>query len=300
VRWHKPWKAADGLFVEEIGSDALKPYLLTEKAWSASALQQYAKCPYRFALHGIFGLRPAERPGAIQKLDPLTRGRIFHEVQCEVLNDGRALDAVVDDVAARWKEKLAPAIPQVWDAEVESLRADLRGWLERRTDEWTPLTAEMAFDVAIEGGVRLKGAIDLVERHANGALRVVDHKTGKPPEPRPEMVGQGEVLQPALYAMAAESVMGEAVECGQLYYATVAQNYAVIDVRMNEWTRRRAAQVLATIDTALRDGFLPAAPRKDACKRCEYLPVCGPYEEERVAAKSQTELGRLKELRAWR
>ena len=47
----------------------------------------------------------------------------------------------------------------------------------------------------------------------------------------------------------------------------------------------------------MRDGFLPAAPRKDGCKHCEYLPVCGPYEEERVAEKSQAELKELKELR---
>lgn len=301
VRWHRPWKAADGLFVEEIGSDALKPYLLTERAWSASALQQYARCPYRFALHGIFGLRPAERPGAIQRLDPATRGQIYHEVQYELMQGGRRdLDAVLCEVAAKWKERLAPAIPQVWESEMQALRADLHGWLERRSDDWAPIAAEMEFETAIEGGARLKGAIDLVERHGNGTLRVVDHKTGKPPEPRPEMVGGGETLQPALYAMAVESTRGDAVECGRLYYATVAQNYAVIDVPMNEWTRRRALQVLATIDGALRDGFLPAAPRKDGCKRCEYLPVCGPYEEERVAIKSQVELGRLKELRSWR
>jgi hypothetical protein len=46
MRWHKPWKAADGLIIEEIGSDALKPYGLTARAWSPSALQQYARCPY--------------------------------------------------------------------------------------------------------------------------------------------------------------------------------------------------------------------------------------------------------------
>ena len=39
---------------------------------------------------------------------------------------------------------------------------------------------------------------------ASGMLRVVDHKTGRIPEPRPEMTGGGEVLQPALYALAAE------------------------------------------------------------------------------------------------
>jgi hypothetical protein len=68
---------------------------------------------------------------------------------------------------------------------------------------------------------------------------------------------------------------------------------------MNHWTRRRAEQVLQVIDGAMRNGFLPAAPRKDGCKNCEYLPVCGPYEEERVAEKSQAELKALKELRGW-
>ena len=54
------------------------------------------------------------------------------------------------------------------------------------------------------GGCLLQGSIDVVERHPSGVVRVVDHKTGKIPDPRPEMVGQGEVLQPALYAMAAD------------------------------------------------------------------------------------------------
>jgi len=73
-----------------------------------------------------------------------------------------------------------------------------------------------------------------------------------------------------------------------------------VDVALNDWTRRRAEQVLHTIDDAMHSGFLPAAPRKDGCKRCEYLPVCGPYEEERVREKSQAELKGLKELRGWR
>lgn len=304
VRWHKGsrWKAADGLIVEEIGSDALKAYGLTARAWSPSSLQMYARCPYRFALHGVFGLRPAERPTAIQRLDPATRGEIYHEVQYEWTKaDGkRGINEVLQEVASRWKETLAPAIPQVWDSEIQSLGADLRGWVERRTEDWTPVDAEMEFEVAVEGGARLKGRIDLLERHTSGAVRVVDHKTGRPPEPRPDMVGGGEVLQPALYALAAEVKLGEKVECGRLYYATIARNYAVIDVQLNEWTRRRAAQVLGAIDEALRNGFLPAAPRKDGCKGCEFMAVCGPYEEERVAVKSQAELGRLKELRGWK
>ena len=328
ARWHKAWKAADGLLVEEIGSDALSPYLLAQRPWSPSVLQQYARCPYRFALRGIFGLRAAEQPTGVQRMDPATRGELYHAVQFELLRAPDPLerldevldrlDDVLESVAARFEADLAPAIPQIWRAGIAAIRADLRGWLQQRASreaDWTPQFAELSFGlrdplghdprsrkeaVAIEGGFQLQGSIDLVERHTSGILRVVDHKTGRVPEPRPEIVGLGEVLQPALYALAAEEILGEPVAFGRLYYSTIAQNYATVDVQLNDWARQRASQVLRAIDEAMRNGFLPAAPRKDGCKRCEYLTVCGPYEEERVGEKSQPELKTLKELRTWR
>ena len=154
--------------------------------------------------------------------------------------------------------------------------------------------------IEIDGGFQVKGSIDLIDRHRSGILRVVDHKTGKIPEPRPEFVGGGEVLQPTLYGLVAEKILSEQVAMGRLFYSTIAQNYVFVDVVLNDWMRKRGEQVLRVINEAIRDGFLPAAPRKDGCKRCEYLPVCGPYEEERVREKSAVELKSLKELRAWR
>jgi CRISPR/Cas system-associated exonuclease Cas4 (RecB family) len=335
ARWHKSWKPADGLFIEEIGSDALKAYRLTERAWSPSLLQQYARCPYRFALRGVFGLRPAERPAGIQRMDPAERGNLYHAVQFELLRDLAAaglvpvngenlaaalerLDAVLRMEAARAAAELAPAIPQIWRAEVQSLRADLRGWLQQKAlveADWTPEFNELSFGlkspagrdprslrepVTVSGGYQLQGSIDLVERRAGGMLRVVDHKIGRIPDPRPETVGKGEVLQPTLYALAAEAMLGEAVAAGRLYYSTIAQNYTPIDVPMHDWTRRRAQHVLEVIDGAIVNGTLPAAPREDGCRNCEYLPICGPYEEERVKEKSQVELQSLKEVRSWK
>ena len=46
------WKAADGLLVEEIGSDALEPYGLKQRAWTVTGLEEYARCPYRFRTAG--------------------------------------------------------------------------------------------------------------------------------------------------------------------------------------------------------------------------------------------------------
>jgi ATP-dependent helicase/nuclease subunit B len=335
TRWHKPWKAADGLMVEEIGSDELSRYRLTARAWSPSALQQYARCPYRFALQGIHGLRPARRAAALQRMDRATRGTITHAVQFEVLRDLRQrgllpvapatlpaalerLDAALRLIAKRAEAELAPAIPQIWLAEVAALRADLRGWLQHKASheaDWTPEYFELSFGLAdrggrdshsspdsvvLDGGFRLRGSIDMVERHRSGIRRVVDHKTGRVPEPRPQITGGGEVLQPALYAMAAEKLLGGNIAFGRLFYSTIRQNYAAIDVPLDALTRSRAVQALTAIDTALRDGVLPAAPRKDGCKGCEYVPVCGPYEEERVLEKSQPELKALKDLRGWR
>jgi hypothetical protein len=54
---------------------------------------------------------------------------------------------------------------------------------------------------------------------------------------------------------------------------------------------------LATIDNAIGNGVLPAAPREDACGRCDYSVVCGPYEEERVLRKPSGELQPLVQLR---
>ena len=141
MRWHKTWRAADGLYIEEIGSDALKAYRLTERAWSPTLLQQYARCPYRFALRGIFGLRPADRPTGIQRMDPAARGNLYHAVQFELLSDLRAagrcrstaescralerLDAILQAEATAPRVELAPAIPAIWRGEV-AIGADLR------------------------------------------------------------------------------------------------------------------------------------------------------------------------------
>ncbi|HKA00413.1 MAG TPA: PD-(D/E)XK nuclease family protein [Candidatus Solibacter sp.] len=317
TRWdRKNWRPADGLWINEIGNELTTPYTLKERAWSPSVLQQYARCPYRFALHGIFGLRPAERATAIQCMDPVTRGLIYHEVQYQLLRepepDLEVLAQIVESVALEWEEKLAPAIPQVWRSEVASLHADLRGWWQERDTSWSAEFCELSFglkdptgrdprsrreEVAVCGGYKMRGAIDLVERHRSGALRVVDHKTGRMPDPRPEFFGKGEVLQPMLYALAAEQMLGESVGVGRLHYATIAQNFRTVDVPVNGWTKNQTQQVLQTIDTAIADGRLPAAPREDACKGCEYLPVCGPYEEDRVKLKPTVELDALRELR---
>jgi CRISPR/Cas system-associated exonuclease Cas4 (RecB family) len=333
-RWASKWTDADGLITKDAGTLAvLAEHRLGTRAWSPSALQQFAVCPYKFALHGIYGLRPREEAVPIENLDPLTRGALFHAVQFALLGELRSrgllpvnsarltevlhlADHALDQVAAQYAEDLAPAIPRVWSSEIEDLRTDLRGWLQHiavNDDEWEPLHFEFAFGLPFsEGrdpastarearlayaGVRLRGSIDLVERHtARGVLRVTDHKTGKPPEMVPAYVGGGRFLQPLLYGLAAEQLLGAPVESGRLFYATQQGGYKPMQISLTDQARQFLAKLLANIDSAVAEGFLPPAPQKDACEICDYRIVCGPYEELRLATRKDRRDERLESL----
>jgi ATP-dependent helicase/DNAse subunit B len=60
------------------------------RSFSATALQNYASCPYRFFLSAILRLDLRQEPAAIEAIDPLTRGSLFHETQFEVLTSLKA------------------------------------------------------------------------------------------------------------------------------------------------------------------------------------------------------------------
>jgi hypothetical protein len=267
-------------------------------------------------------------------IDPLTRGSLFHEVQFGVLSKLRAegllpvsrdtvtaardcVDAILDEVAVRYREKLCPAIPRVWDDGINGIRADLREWLRRAADDeggWIPHRFELAFGlplrergdadpasvttpIPVTGALQLRGSIDLVERHPRGALRVTDHKTGKARASAGVVIGGGEILQPILYALACERVLPEPVEAGRLYYCTAAGGYEERVVVLDAQARAAAKTVVDVLDGALRASFLPAAPVDRGCTWCDYRPVCGPYEEVRLKRKPVDRLAELARLR---
>jgi ATP-dependent helicase/nuclease subunit B len=313
ARWHGSWKPADGLVTGDAAAlEALREQQLGARAWSPSSLEHFAMCPYKFALHGIYRLKPRDESEQLQQMDPRTRGALFHEIQFELfqdlqragllpVNDERLAEALsranatLDLVAAKYQETLAPAIPRVWKSEIEDLRTDLRGWLEhvaRNDDDWKPVEFEKVFGedppVTLAEGVNLKGRIDLVEKHVSrDAFRVTDHKTGKRPDAIPRWVGGGRSLQPLLYGLAAEQLLGSPVEAGRLLYATQRGGYTPVEIKLDDRARLFLRKLLGDIDASIAGGFLPPAPAKDACEMCDYRIVCGPYEERRLSKKDR-------------
>jgi hypothetical protein len=199
---------------------------------------------------------------SLAELDPLQRGSVIHDVQFALFarlrdqgllpvrsaNLDRAhhlLDTVMKDVAARYRDDLAPAIDRVWEDGIAGIHADLREWLRRVNEDdsgYVPWHFELSFGLAgrperrvedpgsvpgaigLDCGIQLRGSIDLVERHPQGKIRVTDHKTGKAAASRGRLVDGGKALQPLLYALAAEKLFpgdGE-VTSGRLYFCTSA------------------------------------------------------------------------------
>ena len=236
-RWGRSWTPADGLVSRSETVQALMSrHTLGSRSYSPTALQNYARCPYRFFLQAIHGLAPREVAEAIDQLDPLQRGSLIHDVQFELFarlrqegllpvrpnNLDRArqkLDTVIAEVAARYRDDLAPAIDRVWEDGIAAISADLREWLRRASEDdsgYVPWHFELSFGlehrperrqadpqsvpgaVDLDCGIQLRGSIDLVERHPSGLVRVTDHKTGKVQGKRGQLIDGGKITAAAV------------------------------------------------------------------------------------------------------
>ncbi|HKE87684.1 MAG TPA: PD-(D/E)XK nuclease family protein [Vicinamibacterales bacterium] len=316
------WSANDGLTrVSPFTTEALAARRLTRRAYSLSSLQKFSVCPYQFVLAAFYRLQPFEIPEPLQRMDPLTRGSLFHEMQAQFFRElqsrqmlpvtganadeaRRILDQVIGEVGSRAKDELAPAVERVWDDETAAIRRDLHTWLDhlaRDGAEWIPSRFEWAFGsvpgerdatsvqqaVTLPGGFLLKGAIDLIEEHRQTkVLRVTDHKTGRRPDKIEKIIiGGGSVLQPVLYAMAVEAALGGPVSHGRLFYCTANGGFHEHGIPLDERTSAMGLEVLQVVDRAIESGFLAAVPTEDACARCDFRPVCGPGVFRRVLRK---------------
>jgi ATP-dependent helicase/nuclease subunit B len=343
-RWEiARFNEADGLVLSPEAVPALlADQQLSARDYSATALSLVAACPYRFFLHAIVGLAERERVAELDELDERGRGVLFHGIQREFLrqaklrgmlpitrdNLGQAealLEEVFGTEVARVREELAPASERVFELSLNTARTDLRQWIALMAQErsWVPVHFELGFGlspsdqrdpesrleaVQLAEGLRLRGAIDLVEQGAHPGpdgrplVRATDHKTGSAELKASAITAGARVLQPLLYALALERLFeGARVDSGRLYFCTTRAGFASHEVPLHAGARRVAAEFVQCVDALLGQGFLPAAPAHTRelgpeCERCSFRVVCGPYEAERVARVKAKDFARLKPL----
>lgn len=158
-------------------------------ALSASRAKEYQRCPLQYRLHVVDRMK--EPP-----TQATARGTLVHSV-LENLYDApaaeRTREAAQDLVIPLWEamkennDEVADLFPTTaefseWMAQTRDMvdhyfRIEDPRWLE-------PHGRESHVVAETPEGVRLRGFIDRIDRAPNGALRVVDYKTGRAPSTR--------------------------------------------------------------------------------------------------------------------
>jgi len=215
---------------------------------SATALEEYASCPFKFLLHHVLKVEEVEEPEDSLELDPLERGTLYHEVLERFLRDSRddgrlpldadALDrllALADRMVRsdRWSISAHEGAQELVRGELlTALRLWLRYELESdggfvpayfearfggtpRDDEGTTLSLEEGVRyTAAEGiSVRFSGKIDRIDITGDGRrARLIDYKTGRYDSlgrDAKNLLRQGQRLQLPIYVMAARELLRE-------------------------------------------------------------------------------------------
>ena len=202
----------------------------------------------------------------------------------------------------------------MWSDEIAAIRRDLRVWVRRlpEADGWTPIKFEYSFGlsdegrdessvaepVTVDGRFVLRGSVDVIEsKDGADELRITDHKTGRNRTTPRTVIGGGGTLQPVIYGLAVEKLLGKPVSGGRLFYCTAAGGFTDHPVPLTDANRRAGLEALEIIDRAIELGFLPPAPAERACTWCDFRPVCGPDEPLHLRRKPAETIADLTSLR---
>lgn len=208
--------------------------------FSASRLEGYASCPYRFHLDHILGLDPVQSPRLAT--DHRRRGNVVHDLLAG-LYDSADDSSTAEGLADRFQQmvieafertlsrsELRQALDEVeqqlltewadlYDAQAESYYDQYAAdWVspprpqyreltfgrEDATSEQTESFPPVAFGDG-EDVVLVEGRIDRIDvgELAEGPVfNLIDYKTGEPPRMKAEQLSRGTQLQLALYAVA--------------------------------------------------------------------------------------------------
>ncbi|NOT57854.1 MAG: hypothetical protein HOP18_24895 [Deltaproteobacteria bacterium] len=240
----------DGMIEDDATRAAVQQRLFPRgMTLSASALETYARCPFRYFLNTVLGVSLQEDPELLLTLPPRGRGMLVHEIlhafflrlQEEnrvplATQDPRELARILETVArarfATFAGTQVTGLPVVWEVEQERLLEQLGrllSWEIENGQDFLPAAFEATFGINSEattmlpsGVVRLKldneqvihlrGRIDRIDVSADAQrARILDYKSGKPARGVPVRgrFANGTALQLPLYLYAARDLRSD-------------------------------------------------------------------------------------------
>lgn len=299
-------KLAQGAFEGNLAQfiDQLTSKFSAEYVWSASRLEAYKACPFRFFVNAALKLEPKETPEL--GLDVAQRGSILHRVLEHVYRrageQGVPPMDILDEVAAEVFAK-APMVDAfrpsaLWEVEkaelLDKLRATLEA-LELEQGQWKPFSLEQKFGIGsapplvleLNGDkVKIRGLIYRIDTAPHGNLRVIDYKTSSSHFGKPDLLN-GSRLQLPIYALAAQ----EALELGGVedgFYWSIndakASSIKLSSFKYEGMEGPDAAYQVArehiqeVLEGARAGNFAPKAPKGGCPDYCPATSWCWRYE----------------------
>lgn len=250
--------------------------MLPEPGLSPSRAGDFAQCPLLYRLRAIDKLEEAPQRAT-------TLGTLVHAV-LERLFDlpavGRTRDAARDLIPGEWK-RMADAAPAIGDLVADSAASaqffdDARARLGmyftlENPERLEPAGRELRLEASLDGGPALRGVVDRMDISPDGAIRIIDYKSGATPK---SGYGQQAEFQMRFYALLVERAQGRRPSVLRLLYlrdggvkelSPTDADVAAVEAQVRDtWVdvQRRAAE-----------GHFPPKPSR-LCSWCSFQAAC--------------------------
>jgi len=263
------------------------------KAFSFSQISLYQRCPYQYKLSYILNIPKKGNPALsfgnsihntlhefykkVQEFNSAKQdslfGGMFEEVKAAEQSNIKVPS--VDDLLALYDEKWIDD----WYAN-KAQREDyykkgkkiLKKFYEDNIGKWTvPVALESWFKMRI-GDFFVQGRIDRIDQDDEGALHIIDYKTGK----TKEKLSTGDKDQLLIYQMVC-SKLPEYRNLGatnKLTFHYLEDNVETDFIGKEKDLARIEEKTLKTLHD-IKDKKFDATPNKMVCKYCDFKSICG-------------------------
>jgi ATP-dependent helicase/nuclease subunit B len=287
---------------------------------SATRLESWAVCPHAYFVRHILRVHPTEDPAEALWISPLDRGSLVHEILERFLGavlarapdeqpgpdqswsaiDRELLHRIAAELFADYEARGVVGRALFWSRDRARILARLDRLLEedaarRRATRSRPIAAELAFGfpeaplpeiemrLPDDRLLRFRGAADRIDITDEGALRVIDYKTGRPDEYR-RLSEQnpddgGTHLQLAVYGMAARAFrkgFADAPVVAEYWFVGDSPGLIHIGYQVTDEVLEAVGATLATIVDGIERGTFPARPPANSGDPFVRCPYCNP------------------------
>lgn len=245
------------------GEPALEPFLPLRDGgvvMSAGDLFTYGSCPLRYKFNRV--LRIPQQPTVAQRF-----GIVVHQVlERWHGRGGTELGELQELLGASWRRSGLQGTAD--EARLWARAQDAMARYHARTmaEDSEAVWLERGFEFRL-GDHTLRGRVDRVDRHPDGAYELVDYKTGRPRTP--EQLRDDVQLQ--LYAVAAVDAWG-------LEPPRQSYHYVLDDVKTpleaEGGERARITSTVERVGAAILGQDFEPTPSYETCAMCDYQLTC--------------------------